>query len=245
MAAYRSILLISLVLALQSQCGVGHHFGSGPWKDARVTFYGGADASGTEGGACGFQHLKQEGYGVLTAALSTALFNNGEACGACYEIKCVNDKFCKKGSIVITATNLCPDGGWCAPPKEHFDLSQPAFLQIAEFQAGVVPVKYRRVECKKQGGIHFTITGNPYFNLVLITNVGGAGDITKVQVRGRDKSKWITMKRNWGEVWQADAKLVGQALKFKITTSDGETTSWKVADKKWEFGKTYVGKASS
>lgn len=69
------------------------------------------------------------------------MFNHGLGCGACYEVKCGNNnKWCKPGqpSINVTTTNQC--GG----SSDHFDLTEPAFLQIAQREAGIIPIQYRR-----------------------------------------------------------------------------------------------------
>lgn len=121
-----------------------------------------------KGGACGYEDIGKEGYGKGTVAVSTPLFNNGSICGACYEIKCTeNPQYCHpEHSLIVTATNLCPpsqnqateNGGWCNPPREHFDIAYPAFNGIAEYTAGIVPIDYRRFHLSSSSSTHTKIT---------------------------------------------------------------------------------------
>nr|GEU92221.1 expansin-A7-like [Tanacetum cinerariifolium] len=219
-----------------------------PWTQAHATFYGDESAASTMGGACGYGNVVTNGYGTDTAALSSTIFSDGYACGQCYQIRCVESPWCSKGIATITATNLCPPnwsqdsnaGGWCNPPRTHFDMAKPAFMQIAQWKAGIVPVMYRRVPCVRKGGIRFSFQGNGYWLLVYVMNVAGAGDINQMWVKGT-KTAWISMSHNWGASYQAFATLKGQALSFKITSYTTKQTIManNVAPANWNLGLTY------
>ncbi|KAG6546909.1 hypothetical protein Mapa_011525 [Marchantia paleacea] len=238
-------LALGFLLVLWSRAPVARAWVMTDWADAHATFYGGQDASGTMGGACGYGNLYSVGYGTSSTALSNALFNNGLSCGACFQIVCrlAESKYCYSGgSVVVTATNACPpgsEGGWCDPPKAHFDLSYPAFQRLAQPVGGVIPVRYKRVSCSRNGGIRFTIRGNPYFDLVLVTNVGEFGAVQSLQIKG-ERTGWTYMRQNWGANWQANVNVQGQALAFKVTLDNGRSLEfYNVAPKNWGFGQTF------
>ncbi|XP_016484491.1 expansin-A7 [Nicotiana tabacum] len=223
-------------------------FKATPWQLAHATFYGDETASETMGGACGYGNLFNSGYGTDTAALSSVLYSNGYSCGQCYQIKCTQSKDCYPTIVTVTATNLCPPnwsqdsdhGGWCNPPRTHFDMAKPAFMKIAQWKAGIVPVSYRRVPCIRKGGIKFSFQGNGYWLLVYVMNVGGGGDVASMWVKGT-KTNWLSMSHNWGASYQAFATLSGQALSFKLTsyTSHETIIAINVAPSNWQVGMTY------
>ncbi|XP_030551259.1 expansin-A9-like [Rhodamnia argentea] len=218
---------------------------------AHATFYGDIHGNDTMMGACGYGNLFEQGYGLKTTALSTVLFRNGATCGACYAIMCIHSPWClpDRPVIRVTATNFCPPNYtratevWCNPPQKHFDLSMPMFLKIAHYRAGIVPVAFRRVRCDpKRGGIRFEMKGNEWWLMVLVYNVGGDGQVVDVKIKGT-RTGWVGMSRNWGQNWQTWVVLRGQALSFRVTTSDGKVIqSDNVAPPDWMPGRTYEGR---
>lgn len=88
----------------------------------------------------------------------------------------------------------------------------------------------------------FEMLGNPYWILVLVYNVGGAGEVIDVKIKG-SSTGWIQMSRNWGQNWQTSAQLLGQSLSFQVTTSDGKMVQFDdVAPPHWQFGDVFEGK---
>ncbi|VVA91110.1 unnamed protein product [Arabis nemorensis] len=254
-SSFHKFFAIAFVVFAISGEIVAGYYKPGPWRYAHATFYGDETGSETMGGACGYGNLFNSGYGMATAALSTTLFKDGYGCGQCFQITCMKSPHCYYGnpSTVVTATNLCPpnwyqdsnNGGWCNPPRTHFDMAKPAFMKLANWKAGIIPVAYRRVPCKRVGGMKFQFQGNAYWLLVFVMNVGGVGDIKSMAVKG-SRTNWINMSHNWGASYQAFSSLYGQSLSFRVTSySTGETIyAWNVAPANWNTGMTYKSTAN-
>ncbi|XP_050224833.1 expansin-A20 [Mercurialis annua] len=223
------------------------------WKTATATYTKQQDDSITIEGACGYEDVHNASFDKYGAGISRMLFNRGSSCGACFEVRCVDHiLWCLQGSpsVVLTATDFCPPnyglsadyGGWCNFPNQHFEMSEGAFAEIAHRKADIVPVQYRRVKCERKGGLRFTMSGNDHFYQVLISNVGGDGEVVGVKVKG-SRTGWIPMARNWGQNWQSNVNLIGQPLSLEVTTSSGKTlTSYNVAPPNWKFRQTFEGK---
>ncbi|XP_051200320.1 expansin-A17 [Lolium perenne] len=246
--------------ATPAPSGPSTGFPTSGWQDAHATFYGDDSGLGHDfGGACGYSGENIAGlYSTRTAALSTPLFQDGLGCGRCYEIRCVQSKWCVAGSpsVVVTGTNLCPpnwyqasdNGGWCNPPRQHFDMAPPSFYKLAARVAGIVPIQYRRVPCQRSGGVRFYVAGNDYWLLLYVMNLGGAGDVSTVSIRPADSSNWIDASQNWGITYQAFTRLEKSVgLVVRLTTGSSPQKTIVCGDAipaYWASGLTYQGSSN-
>lgn len=77
--------------------------------------------------------------------------------------------------------------------------------------------------------------------MVLVFNVGCAGDVTNLLVKG-STPPWLPAQRNWGQNWQFPGNVQGQALSFAVITSDGATAnSFDICSRNWGYGQTFEG----
>lgn len=89
------------------------------------------------------------------AALSTenSFYKAGpiNACGQCFEVRCVDLDGPWKGrcitgpnqvSVIVQITDSCPECG-----ADHIDMQALTFHKLAPMEVGRVNIEYRRVEC--------------------------------------------------------------------------------------------------
>lgn len=83
--------------------------------------------------------------GWMVAGVSDALWNNGAACGRRYRVRCIGGANaaphpCKAGSVVVKVVDYCRSVCY-----GDINLSQYAFSQIADVNAGKVRIEYYQV----------------------------------------------------------------------------------------------------
>ncbi|CAN4113336.1 unnamed protein product [Withania somnifera] len=84
--------------------------------------------------------------GVMIAAASDKIWGNRAACGRMYRVTCTGPtnqgvlRPCTGRSVVVKVVDYCPPG--C---RGTIDLSQEAFSQIANLDAGKIKINFNRV----------------------------------------------------------------------------------------------------
>ncbi|GBG61802.1 hypothetical protein CBR_g23762 [Chara braunii] len=184
----------------------------GPWINGHSTFY---DDHG-RGGACGYGPLGSQLFANRFAAGSPRVYLGGLACGMCLEVRCVGSRACRRSSVRLTVTDLCPPGypntQWCGGGKLHLDISKNAFPIIADPRAGHVPIQFRSVPCAPYRILRLNLRGHMWWLEVTALAIPGSGRILRMEVAGRG-GRWRSMKRSFGAAWST----TGASLRLPIS----------------------------
>lgn len=254
------LAFLSIFLVIPSSCFNPRKFldasySSSPsgsdWSPSVATWYGPAHGDGSEGGACGYgSAVGQPPFSAMVSAGSPSLYESGEGCGSCYEVKCTGNSACSGSPVKVVITDECPG---CSDAEFHFDLSGSAFGAMAVsgqdqrlLDAGKIEIQHRRVECNYPGmsiAFHVDSGSNQEYFAVAIEYEDGDGDLDKVELKeALDSASWYSMQHSWGAVWKLDE---GSPLKapfsIRLTTlKSGKTiVANNVIPAGWSPDQTY------
>ncbi|XP_008229527.1 PREDICTED: expansin-like B1 isoform X1 [Prunus mume] len=215
---------------------------------SRASYYPNSEAQGTDIGACGFGSFGATINGGDVSAASD-LYRNGVGCGACYQVRCTNSRYCsdKGATVVIT------DQG--SGHNTDFILSKRAFSRMAQttdaaaslLSLGVVDIEYRRVSCSYPGkNITIKIDENsnyPHYLAFVIYYQQGKNDITAVQLCETQNFACKLLDRSYGAVWTTTSPPSGPLqIRMLFSDEDGDE-NWVVPENNipqdWTVGQTY------
>lgn len=179
------------------------------WSSAVATWYGDPEGDGSTGGACGYGTLVDvKPFRARVGAVGPVLFKNGEGCGACYKVKCLDSSICSRRAVTIIITDECPG---CLTTVPHFDMSGAAFGRLAVAgdggsirNRGQISVMFRRTLCKYGGkNIAFLINegSTNYWLSLLVLFENSDGDIGSMQLKEAGSNRWLEMSHVWGATW--------------------------------------------
>ncbi|VFQ83245.1 unnamed protein product [Cuscuta campestris] len=224
------------------------------WYSATATWYGSPDGDGSDGGACGYGTMVDvRPYRARVGAVSPVLFKNGEGCGACYKVKCLDGSICTRKAVTVIITDQAPDR---FSDRPLLDLSGAAFSRMAVTgysgslrNRGEMPVIYRRTKCKYPGkNIAFRVNegSTGYWLSLLVEFEEGDGDIGSMHIRQAGSEEWLEMQQIWGANWVINSgrwPLRGP-LSVKLTTlSTGKTLAARdVIPGNWSPRATYTSR---
>ncbi|ONM53190.1 Expansin-B4 [Zea mays] len=202
-------------------------------------------------GACGYQTaVGKQSFNSMIAVESALLYRGGEACDACYEVKCTSNAACSSKPVTIVITDLSP-GGLFHREVAHFDMSGTVMGTMAKPDmgdkvraGGVVRIQYRRVPCKYPGvNVAFKVDqgANPFYFNVLIEFEDADGNLNTVDLMLADNREWTPMAHNWGATWCLNnGRRLRAPFGLRLTSDSGRVLAPNNAiPVAWKLGKTY------
>ncbi|KAG7622102.1 RlpA-like domain superfamily [Arabidopsis suecica] len=191
------VMLATLCIVLQLLIGssalatTNRHVSNSHWLPAVATWYGSPNGDGSDGGACGYGTLVDvKPLHARVGAVNPILFKNGEGCGACYKVRCLDKSICSRRAVTVIITDECPG---CSKTSTHFDLSGAVFGRLAIAgesgplrNRGLIPVIYRRTACKYRGkniAFHVNEGSTDFWLSLLVEFEDGEGDIGSMHIR--------------------------------------------------------------
>ncbi|KAG7983602.1 hypothetical protein I3843_04G114900 [Carya illinoinensis] len=223
------------------------------WYPATATWYGSPEGDGSNGGACGYGTLvNMKPMRARVTAVSPALYRNGTGCGSCFKVKCQDKSICSRRAVTVIVTDECPNGGYWAIGRTHFDLSGAAFGHMAVSgeggqlrNRGVLPIVYRRTRCKYHGkSVTFQVNegSSDFWLSILVLFEDGDGDIGSVQIKQASSTEWEEMTHLWGANWCLNKGPLKGPFSVRVTTQTTGTTlsATNIIPSNWAPKATYT-----
>eukprot|EP00928_Gymnodinium_smaydae_P090241 TRINITY_DN74069_c0_g1_i1.p1 TRINITY_DN74069_c0_g1~~TRINITY_DN74069_c0_g1_i1.p1 ORF type:complete len:763 (+),score=84.50 TRINITY_DN74069_c0_g1_i1:52-2340(+) len=178
--------------------------------------YANAPQGGLQSPAATSPYIAAKAY----CATNAALYNNGAACGSCFNVSYDGSGGTdpgRAGSLVIQIVDSGAD--------ETFDCQVVAFEAISGATTGIFPVTYEPVACdvSSSGPVATVLDGNnAYYTKMIFSDLKESVVGATLSIAGID----YTMSRNSGATWAAntpDGKQGNLDVSFELTLQGGST----------------------
>ncbi|PIN25731.1 hypothetical protein CDL12_01525 [Handroanthus impetiginosus] len=222
MGVFYLLCLVTLVLASSAiACDRCVH-------RSKVAFFSKAQA--LQSGACGYGSLAIGFNDGRLAAAAPSIYKDGAGCGACFQIRCKDERICSKEGTTVLVTDQNRNNA------TDFVLSSRGFVAMAKkgmgqdlLKLGLADVEYKRVPCDYQNkNLAIRVeesSQKPHYLAIKFLYQGGQTEIVGVDVAQVGSSNWKFMSRNHGAVWDT-SRVPNGALQFRLVVTAGYDGKW-------------------